>query len=77
MQVAKEVDEVLGQERIEVIETESMEVTIENSPVGESESNGLVERAIQSVQEQIRAIKNIVEAEAKMKIGPDTIYGHG
>ena len=48
-----------------------MEVTMESSPVGESEANGLVERAIQSVQGQIRAIKDTIECEAKTKIGPE------
>eukprot|EP00973_Karenia_brevis_P044315 6138795-Karenia_brevis.AAC.1 len=48
-----------------------MNVTLEHSPVGESQSNGLVERAIQSVQDQIRAIKDTIECEAKMKIAPD------
>eukprot|EP00973_Karenia_brevis_P035405 4880878-Karenia_brevis.AAC.1 len=54
LQVANEVKELLGSDRIEITEPESIEAILENSPVGESQSNGLVERAIQSVQEQIR-----------------------
>eukprot|EP00973_Karenia_brevis_P010935 1482748-Karenia_brevis.AAC.1 len=68
--VANEVKEILGKERIEVQGAEDMEITLENSPIGESQSNGAVERAIQSVQDQIRTIKDTVECEAKMKIGP-------
>eukprot|EP00973_Karenia_brevis_P035251 4862570-Karenia_brevis.AAC.1 len=41
----------------------------ENSPVGESQANGKIERAIQSVQGQIRTIKDTIEYEAQMKIG--------
>ena len=41
---------------------------LENSPVGESSSNGRVERAIQSVQGQIRTIKDNVEAKTGRKI---------
>ena len=71
VKAAKGVAQLLGEERVEVIEPESMEVTMESSPVGESEANGLVERAIQSVQGQIRAIKDTIECEAKTNIGPE------
>ena len=40
--------------------------------MGESESNGMVERAIQSVQGQIKTIKDIIETEAKMTISPES-----
>ena len=32
-------------------------VILENSPVGESQSNGMVERAVKEVQHQIRKLK--------------------
>ena len=57
IQAANEVKELLGSDRIEVSEPKNIETTLENSPVGESQSNGLLERAIQSVQEQVRVIK--------------------
>ena len=38
------------------------QIVLENSPVGESSSNGRVERAIQSIQGQVRTIKDQVEA---------------
>ena len=34
------------------------EVILENSPVGESESNGFIEKGIQEVQNQIRKLKD-------------------
>ncbi len=40
----------------------------ENSPVGESSSNGMVERAIRSVQGQIRTIKDQVETKTGRRI---------
>ena len=70
IQAANEVKELLGSDRIEASEPENIETTLENSPVGESQSNGLVERAIQSVQEQITVIKDTLEHEADMTIGP-------
>eukprot|EP00973_Karenia_brevis_P041279 5712036-Karenia_brevis.AAC.1 len=42
----------------------------ESSPLGESQANGKIERAIQSVQRQIRTIRDTIEYEAQMKIGP-------
>ena len=70
IQAANEVKELLGSDRIEVSEPENIETTLENSPAGESQSNWLVERAVQSVQEQIRVIKDTLEHEADMTIGP-------
>ena len=57
IEAAKSVVEILGKERVEIIEPETMEITLESSPVGESQSNGLIERAIQSVQGQIKSHK--------------------
>ena len=45
-----------------------VEVIQEHSPVGESSSNGMVERAIQEVSGQIRALKLHIESKAKTKI---------
>ena len=38
------------------------------SPVGDSASNGVIERGIQSVQGQIRTIKNALEARWNLRI---------
>ena len=66
IEAAKSVVEILGKERVEIIEPETMEITLESSPVGESQSNRFIERAIQGVQGQIRTIKDTIESEAKM-----------
>ena len=42
---------------------------IENSPVGRSKINGIVERAIQSVQGMIRTIRSHIEGRWGVKIG--------
>jgi hypothetical protein len=42
---------------------------VENSPVGSSASNGVVERAIRSVTQQARVMKDGLEHKAKMLIG--------
>jgi hypothetical protein len=42
---------------------------VENSPVGSSASNGVVERAIRSVSQQARVMKDGLEHKAKMLIG--------
>ena len=44
----------------------------ENSPVGESSANGMVERTIQSVQGQIRTIKDQVETKTGRRISRDS-----
>jgi len=45
-----------------------IEIIQEHSPVGESSSNGTVERAIQEVAGQIRALKLHIETQADTKI---------
>ena len=65
-QAAEDLKESKGDGRVIVENGDS--IMLENSPVGESQSNGVIERAVQSVQEQVRAIKNTIEEEAKMKI---------
>ena len=42
----------------------------ENSPVGDSKSNGFVERTIQTVQGQIRTLRSALEARIGTKIKP-------
>jgi hypothetical protein len=42
---------------------------VENSPVGSSASNWVVERAIRSVAQQVRVLKDGLEYKAKMAIG--------
>ena len=39
IEAAKSVVEILGKERVGIIEPETMEITLESSPVGESQSN--------------------------------------
>ena len=48
--------------------TSESRMIIENSPVGSSKSNGIVERAIQSVQGMIRMIRNDIEGRWRVKI---------
>ena len=45
------------------------ETILENSPVGDSQANGLAERAVQSVQKQTRILKLATERAYKYKIG--------
>ena len=48
--------------------TSGSRMIIENSPVGSSKSNGIVERAIQSVQGMIRTIRSDIEGRWGVKI---------
>ena len=41
---------------------------IENSPVGSSQSNGMVERRIQSVEGQVRTLRSAFEARTNSKM---------
>ena len=43
-------------------------MTVEMSPVGQSQSNGIAERAIQSVEGQTRVLKDALEGRLKMRI---------
>ena len=54
--------------RVEVKELTEPQVVLEQSPVGESQSNGRVESAIGRVKGQIRALKLDVEANYKTKL---------
>eukprot|EP00973_Karenia_brevis_P064001 8893993-Karenia_brevis.AAC.1 len=63
---AKEVKEEKGEEAVKIQDGTS--IMLEYSPVGESQANGVIEKTIQSVQGQIRTIKNTIEIEAKMTI---------
>ena len=47
-------------------------VILENSPVGESQSNGSVERAIKEVQHQIRKLKMQLEQNMASKLENDS-----
>ena len=44
---------------------------VEMSPVGESASNGVVERGIQSVQGQVRTMKSVLETRWGQRLGVD------
>ena len=48
--------------------TSGSRMIIENRPVGSSKSNGIVERAIQSVQEMIRTIGSDIEGRWEVKM---------
>ena len=48
-------------------------VILENSPVGESQSNGSVESAIKEVQWQVRKLKNQLELNMQDKLENDAI----
>ena len=48
-------------------------VILENSPVGESESNGSVENAIKEVQNQVRKLKDQLEQHTQDVIKPDSV----
>ena len=65
-QAAEDLKESRGDGRVIVENGDS--IMLESSPVGQSQSNGVIERAIQSVQEQVWAIKNPMEEETSMKI---------
>ena len=43
---------------------------VESSPVGSSGSNGVVEGAIRSVEQQVRVMKDALENKAKVKLTP-------
>ena len=44
----------------------------DNTPVGDSRSNGLVERTIQTVQGQIRTMRSALEARLGIKVAPNS-----
>ena len=44
---------------------------LENSPVDESQSNGVVEKAIQEVEGMVRTLKNALEERLRWRIEPD------
>ena len=46
-------------------------MVVESSTVGDSHANGVVERAIKSVQGQIQASRSAFEDHIKAKVGPD------
>ena len=62
-----ELIQAVKRERSEDIE----EMATEQSPVGEHQSNGQVERAIQSIQGQIRTMLLSLESRYKMKLKED------
>ena len=47
------------------------DIMMEESPVGESQSNGIIERAIQEVEAQVRTIRLNVEERLNIKIPRD------
>ena len=45
---------------------------IENSPVGSSQSDGVIERAIQSLEAQMRVMRDALESRCNVKISADS-----
>eukprot|EP00969_Alexandrium_andersonii_P026992 1177193-Alexandrium_andersonii.AAC.1 len=45
---------------------------MEESPVGESESNGMAERAAQEVQGQVRTLRDAFEARCQERMAGDS-----
>ena len=56
-----------------VCELRMPETLLEGSPVGDSRSNGLAERAIQSVEKQIRVLKLALERNMSCKVGVEHV----
>ena len=73
-EIAEIMDKVkdLGTTSEEVESSPGGVVILENSPVGESQSNGSVERAIQEVQHQIRKLKLQLEENISQKLENDS-----
>ena len=69
--MANNVQELRTGDTMVLDESTPVEVVQEHSPVGESSSNGLIERAIQEVQGQMRALKLHIESEANTDITDD------
>ena len=49
---------------------EQTQTMIEHSPVGDSKSNGFIERTIQSVEGQIRTLRSATQSRIGAKIVP-------
>eukprot|EP00969_Alexandrium_andersonii_P002577 111605-Alexandrium_andersonii.AAC.1 len=45
---------------------------MEESPVGESESNGMAERAVQEIQGQVRTLRDAFEARFQERMAGDS-----
>ena len=45
------------------------EIILRNSPVGESQSNGVVEKAIRDIEDQVRTLKDAAENRLNIRIG--------
>ena len=70
IEVTKQTKEIKeGTIKDDFIKPTGGEVILENSPVGESQSNGFVENAIREVQNQVRKLKNQLELNTATKIG--------
>ena len=56
---------------------EQTQTMIEHSPVGDSKSNGCIERTIQSVEGQIRTLRSATQSRIGAKIVPGAQYSPG
>ena len=56
--------------RLRTYRGDQTQTMTEHSPVGESKSNGFIERTIQSVEGQIRILRSAIEARIGQKIFP-------
>ena len=73
LEIVNDVKEVKeGESIIDNIRCTGGEVILENSPVGESQSNGFIENAIEEVQNQIRKLKNQLELNVGEELKPDS-----
>ena len=52
----------------EVKRVRADDTLLENSPAGDSRSNGIAERAVQSISEQVRVVRNSLETHIQAKI---------
>ena len=56
---------------------DNTQTMLEKSPVGDSRANGFVERAVQSVEGQVRTLKLALEARIGMKLESNSCIIHG
>ena len=67
----------MRQDAIDMSKNVNVEVILENSPVGESQSNGVAENAVKEIQNSVRKIKDQLEIHIADKISNDCKFGHG
>ena len=53
---------------VDALRREGFQVALEQSPVGESQSNGIAERKIQAAEDLLRAMRAALQGRLKMQI---------